>query len=142
MAKIFHWFFMWKMDPMSGFNICLVCTLLPRDSTLQYKRCVHGHLWNNFVCILTLTGIEFCITSIRTSLSCVPSGPSMFNAIRLTVLYRCDYAFFRLKLFWLTIILTWLGLTWGSMLGPPSFSSSSLSSLLSFHSSAVAGHSR
>ena len=45
-------FFMWKMDPMSGFDIRLVFTLPPRDSTLQYKRCVH--LWNNFPCIATL----------------------------------------------------------------------------------------
>ena len=44
-------FFMWKMDPMSGCNIRLVFTLPPRDSSLQYKRCVH--LWNNFPCIIT-----------------------------------------------------------------------------------------
>ena len=37
---------MWKMDPMSGFDIRLVFTLPPSDSTLQYKRCIH--LWNNF----------------------------------------------------------------------------------------------
>ena len=29
------------MDPMSDFDIRLVFTLDPRDSTLQYKRCVH-----------------------------------------------------------------------------------------------------
>ena len=29
------------MYPMSGFDIRLVFTLPPRDSTLQYKRCVH-----------------------------------------------------------------------------------------------------
>ena len=29
-------FFIWKMDPMSGFDIRLVFTLPPRDSTLQY----------------------------------------------------------------------------------------------------------
>ena len=40
--------FMWKMDPMSGCDIPLVFTLPPRDSTLQYKRCVH--LWNKFPC--------------------------------------------------------------------------------------------
>ena len=45
-------FFMWKMDPMSGCNIRLVSTLPPRDSTLQYKRCVH--FWNNFPCITSL----------------------------------------------------------------------------------------
>ena len=43
---------MWKMDPMSGFDIRLVFTLPPRDSTLQYKRCIH--LWNNVTCIITL----------------------------------------------------------------------------------------
>ena len=45
-------FFMWKMDPMPGFDIRLAFTLPPRDSTLQYKRCVN--LWNNFPCIITL----------------------------------------------------------------------------------------
>ena len=45
-------FFMWKMDPMSGSDIRLVFTLPPRDSTLQYKRCVH--LWNNYLCIIIL----------------------------------------------------------------------------------------
>ena len=38
------------MDPMSGCDIRLVFTLPPRDSTLQYKRCVH--LWNYFPCII------------------------------------------------------------------------------------------
>ena len=36
---------------MSGFDIRLMFTLPPRDSPLQYKRCVH--LWNNFPCITT-----------------------------------------------------------------------------------------
>ena len=35
-----------------GCNIRLVFTLSPRDSTPQYKRCVH--LWNNFPCIITI----------------------------------------------------------------------------------------
>ncbi len=39
-------------DPMSGYNIRLVFTLPPRDSTLQYKRCIH--FWNNFLCITVL----------------------------------------------------------------------------------------
>ena len=52
MTKIFHWFFKWKMDPMSGCDIRLVFTLPPKDNTLQYKRCVH--LWTNFPCIITL----------------------------------------------------------------------------------------
>ena len=56
MTRIFHWFFMWKMDPMSGFVIRLF-TLPHRDSTMQYKRCVH--LWNNFPCIITLDQIKF-----------------------------------------------------------------------------------
>ena len=46
-------FFMWKMDPMSGFDIRLVFTLPPSDSTLQYKRCVHLWFWNKFPCIIT-----------------------------------------------------------------------------------------
>ena len=45
-------FLMLKMDPMSGCNIRLVFTLPPRDSTQQYKRCVH--FWNNFLCITSL----------------------------------------------------------------------------------------
>jgi len=53
MTRIFHWFYMGKMDPMSGFDIRLVFTLPPRDSTLQYTRC--AHLWNNFPCIITLS---------------------------------------------------------------------------------------
>ena len=44
--------FMWKMNPMSGWNIRLVFTLPPRDSTLQYKRCVHFE--NNFPGITSL----------------------------------------------------------------------------------------
>ena len=53
MTRIFHWFFMGKMDLKSGFDIRLVFTLPPRDSTLQYKRCVH--IWKNFPCIITLS---------------------------------------------------------------------------------------
>ena len=41
-----------KMDSMSGCDIRFVITLLARDSTLQYKKCVH--LWNNFPCVSTL----------------------------------------------------------------------------------------
>ena len=44
---------MWKMDSVSGCDIRLVFTLPPRDSTLQYKRCVQ--LWNNFPYITPLT---------------------------------------------------------------------------------------
>ena len=56
MTRIFHWFFMWKMDPMSVFDIRLVFTLPPRDSTLQYKRLLH--LWYNFPCITTFMQIK------------------------------------------------------------------------------------
>ena len=45
-------FYMKKMDRMSGFDIRLVFTVPPRDSTMQYKR--FWHLWNNFPCINTL----------------------------------------------------------------------------------------
>ena len=56
-------FFMWKMDPMPGFDIRLVFTLPPRDSTLQYKRCVH--LWSIFPCIITLDiSIIFVLTKV------------------------------------------------------------------------------
>ena len=41
-----------RTDPLSGVFIRLVFTFPPRDSTLQYKRCIH--LWNNFPCIITL----------------------------------------------------------------------------------------
>ena len=41
-----------KMDSMSGCNIRLVITFPPKDSTLQYKKCVH--FLNNFLCISTL----------------------------------------------------------------------------------------
>ena len=47
------------MNPMSGCDIRLVFTLPPRDSTLQYKRCVQ--LWNNFPYITPLkhSGIKW-----------------------------------------------------------------------------------
>ena len=47
------------MDPISGFDIRLVFTLPPRDSTLQYKRCVH--FWNNFPCITSLANSYFFV---------------------------------------------------------------------------------
>jgi len=53
-TRIFHWFSMCKMDPMSRIDIRLVFTLPPRDCALQYKRCVHP--WNSFPCIITLGG--------------------------------------------------------------------------------------
>jgi len=59
-------FFMRKMDPMSGFDIRLVFTLAPRDSTLQYKRC--EHFWNNFPCITSLVSSFEKITSSKLSI--------------------------------------------------------------------------
>jgi len=64
MTRIFHWFFMWKMDLMSGFDIRLLFTLPPRDSTLQYKGC--AHLRNNFPCIITLGCCNSILTITRT----------------------------------------------------------------------------
>ena len=68
MTRIFHWFFMWKMDPMKGFDISLLFTLPPRDSTLQYKRCVH--FWkklslHNILGIAHLTNITIIIIIIK-----------------------------------------------------------------------------
>jgi len=52
MTRIVHRFFFVKIDSMSGFDIRLVFTFPPKDSALQYKKCVH--LLNNFPCISTL----------------------------------------------------------------------------------------
>ena len=57
---------MWKMDPMSGFDIRLVFTLPPRDSILQYKRCVHFS--NNFPCITSLVLCNKC-SLVRSQLA-------------------------------------------------------------------------
>jgi len=48
LIPLYIFYSLW-MDPMSGFDIRLVFTLPPSDSTLQYKTCVH--FWNNFPCI-------------------------------------------------------------------------------------------
>jgi len=58
---------MLKMDPMSGFDIRLVFTLAPRDSTLQYKRCVH--FWNNFPYITSLIQLKKQLISEKPSLN-------------------------------------------------------------------------
>ena len=62
MTRIFHWLFMWKMDPMSGFDIRLVFTLPPSDSTLQYKRCVH--FWNTFLALNPLWRRTYYTTNL------------------------------------------------------------------------------
>ena len=49
-----------KMDSMSGCDIRLVFSFPPKDSTQQYKKCVH--LWNNFPCIITLDQIHDHLT--------------------------------------------------------------------------------
>ena len=76
---------MWKMDPLSGFDIRLVFTLLPRDSTLQYKRCVH--FWNNFPCITSLpkTVIEVLTLDGKVQLFEIVQfpGDSIFPEIQL-----------------------------------------------------------
>ena len=38
------------MDSMSGCDKRFVFTFPPKDSTLQYKKCLN--LWNNFPCII------------------------------------------------------------------------------------------
>ena len=53
------------MDSMSGCDIRLVFTFPPKDSTLQYKKCVH--LWNNFPCISTLLEI-ISFSKLQTSI--------------------------------------------------------------------------
>ena len=68
-------FLMWKMDPMSGCDIRFVFTLPPRNSALQYKRCVH--LWKNFPCIITL----YKPTSMYSWRQCTGSG-SGYRSIR------------------------------------------------------------
>ena len=82
MTWILHWFFMWRMDPLSGCYIRLVFTLLPaRDSSLQYKRCVH--LWNKFPCIITLSILMFAS-------NCKIRSSSKFrNDLAFVVYYTC-----------------------------------------------------
>ena len=73
------------MDPMSGFDICLMFTLPPRDSILQYKKCIH--LSNNFPCIITLDAtvnnqfnLNYFMCSSLLSLRKILNKPwNMFN---------------------------------------------------------------
>ena len=44
------------MNSLSGCDIRLVFTFPPKDSKMQYKKCVH--LWNNFPCISTLKDLK------------------------------------------------------------------------------------
>ena len=59
MTRIFHTLFLKKNYSMPGCDIRLVFTFPPKDSTLQYKKCVH--LWNNFPCITSLAETIFII---------------------------------------------------------------------------------
>ena len=53
MTRIFHWLFMWKMDPLSVFDMSVLCLHYPPVTVhCSAKRCVH--LWNNFPCIKSL----------------------------------------------------------------------------------------
>ena len=52
--------FLWPEYFIDYFCVRLVFTFPPKDSTLQYKKCVH--LWNNFPCIRTL------ITTIKSNI--------------------------------------------------------------------------
>ena len=95
MTSIFHWFFMWKMDPMSGCDIRLVFTLPPRDSTLQYKRCVQ--LWNNSPYITPLVNPiswDFQALKLRKG-QIVPTRP----LYPVSILWDTFYSVYLLK-FW------------------------------------------
>ena len=82
MTRIFHWLFMWNMDPMSGFDIRLMFTLPPSDSTLQYKRCVH--LWNNFPCIKSLSSTTLVCKDKRTRKSeCLAKAQFLYAKINI-----------------------------------------------------------
>ena len=77
MTRIFHWLFIWKMDPMSDFEIRLYITA--RDSTLQYKRCVY--LWNNFPCITTLPCLAGYLTQKFPPLAIYSNRNPSFSGI-------------------------------------------------------------
>ena len=47
MTRIFHRLFVWKWIPFQAVTSMSCIYFSPKDSTLQYKTCVH--LWNNFV---------------------------------------------------------------------------------------------
>ena len=55
-----------KIDSMSGFDIRLVFTFPPKDSTLQYKKSVH--LLNNFPCISTLINTMYLFGIVYLSI--------------------------------------------------------------------------
>ena len=70
---------------MSGFDIRLVFTLPPRDSTQQYKRCVH--LCNNFPCIITL---PFTICALITEDAWYTREEENMGCIKLQYLYYSE----------------------------------------------------
>ena len=65
MTRIFHWFFMWKIDPMSGFDIRLVFTLPPREvhcSTKDVYTFLALHPWKNRINLLLFVKSELELT--------------------------------------------------------------------------------
>ena len=64
--KNISWIIFVKMDSMSGCDIRLVFIFPPKDSTLQYKKCVH--LWNNYLCIIILWFL-LCILCVHIETS-------------------------------------------------------------------------
>jgi len=70
---------------MSGCDIRIAFTLRPRDSTLQYKKCVH--LWNNFPCNSTL-GLVIFLCDILGTATGLPSKDDIvkttWNSLNMT----------------------------------------------------------
>ena len=85
-------FFMRKMDPMSGFDIRLVFTLPPRDSTLKYRRCVH--FWNNFPCITSLVhgmyNMSYVLTLLYQLSACKCSVPVRLWPHSFSIFWLCS----------------------------------------------------
>ena len=73
------------MDPMSSCDIHPVLTFPPKDSTLQYKKCVN--LWNNFPCNSTL-GLVIFLCDILGTATGLPSKDDIvkttWNSLNMT----------------------------------------------------------
>ena len=99
MTRIFHWFFMWKIDPTSGCEIRLVFTLQPTDSALQFKKYVH--LWDLYVIILcTYLSIYLSEPSLHISvyLSFYLPEPWLHTSIYISIDLNFDYIFLSIHL--------------------------------------------